>query len=45
MEVTIFRRAEQGQPEVLRQPAETLLLASLDFKLSLELLYEGVKVA
>src|SRR6266498_4489386 len=43
IEVTVFRRRNQWQPEVLRERAETLILASLEFKLALELLYEGVK--
>jgi Uma2 family endonuclease len=44
MEVTIFRRANQWQPEILRQPEQQLRLASLDFSLPLNSVYEGVKV-
>src|ERR1051325_3641947 len=44
MEVTIFRRANEWQPEILRQPEEQLRLASLDFSLPLRSVYEGVKL-
>ena len=44
MEVTIFRRANNWQPEILRQPEQQLRLASLDFSLPLSTVYEGVKV-
>lgn len=44
MEVTLFRRANHWQPEVLRQPEQPLRLASLDFSLPLSAVYEGVKV-
>ena len=44
MEITVFRRAGQWQPEILRQPEQTLRLASLDFSLPLSAVYEGVKV-
>ncbi len=44
MEVTIFRRANQWQPEILRQPEQPLRLASLEFSLQLNTVYERVKV-
>ena len=43
MEVTLFRRANQWQPEILRQPEQQLRLASLEFSLPLSTVYEGVK--
>ena len=42
-EVTIFRRSGHWQPEVLSKPGEALELASLEFKLPLHLIYEGVR--
>lgn len=44
MEVTIYRRANNWQPEILRQPEQSLRLASLDFSLLLNTVYEDVKV-
>jgi len=44
MEVTLYRRAAGWQPEILRQPGQTLRLPSLDFSLPLTAVYEGVKV-
>ena len=44
MEVTIFRRANEWKPEVLRLPEQEAHLSSLDFKLPLRDVYEGVKV-
>lgn len=44
MEVTIFRRADHWQPEVLRKPEQTLRLGSIEFSLPLSAVYEGVKV-
>lgn len=44
MEVTVFRRAAQWQPEVLRQPDQDLRLTSLEFRIPLRDVYEGVKV-
>jgi Uma2 family endonuclease len=44
MEVTLFRRSADWQPEVLRQPQEHLRLASIEFGLPLRLVYEGVQV-
>ena len=43
-EVTVFRRANKWQPEILCQPEEQLQLASLQFTLPLEAVYEGVKL-
>ena len=43
MEVTLFRRANKWQPEILSQPAENLRLPSLEFSQPLELVYEGVR--
>lgn len=42
-EVTVFRRAKGWQPEVLRDEADTLRLASLGFTQPLRDIYEGVK--
>jgi Uma2 family endonuclease len=44
MEVTLFRRATNWQPELLRQAEQSLHLASIEFGLPLRALYEGVKV-
>lgn len=44
MEVTIFRRAQEWQPEILRQPEDCLRLPCLDFSLPLSSVYEGVKL-
>ena len=44
MEVTVFRRTNNWQPEILRLPDQPLCLASLEFSLPLSLIYEGVKV-
>jgi len=41
MEVTIFRRAGQWEPEVLRRPDQEARLASLNFSLPLRDIYEG----
>lgn len=43
MEVTAFRRATHWEPEILRQPEETLRLGSIEFSLPLGAVYEGVK--
>ncbi|MCL4789689.1 MAG: Uma2 family endonuclease [Verrucomicrobia bacterium] len=43
-EVTVFRRADKWQPEILRSPEEQLRVTSLGFAVSLDLIYEGVKV-
>ena len=44
MEVTVFRREFQWQPEVSLQPDQALRLESLDFSPPLEIVYEGVKI-
>ena len=44
MEVTVFRRANQCQPEIIREASDTLQLHSLEFSLLLSAVYEGVKV-
>lgn len=44
MEATVFRRANNWQPEVLRQADQSLRMASLEFTLPLRDVYEGVKV-
>lgn len=44
MEVTVFRRAKNWHPEVLRQPDQLFCLASLEFSLPLRDVYEGVKL-
>ena len=43
-EVTLFRRNRRWQPEILARPEQSLQLASLDFTVLLEMIYEGVKV-
>lgn len=44
MEVTVFRRADQWQPQVLHTPTQSLRLASIDFELPLAAVYEGIKL-
>ena len=44
MEVTVFRRANKWQPEMVQQPDELLRVNSLAFTLPLNLVYEGVKL-
>jgi len=44
LEVTVHRRANKWQPEVLRQAEQKLQLASLDFHLPLAAVYEGIKL-
>jgi len=44
MEVTVFRRGDNWQPEVLQRLDQNLRLASLDFSLPLKAVYEGLKV-
>lgn len=44
MEVSVFRRANKWQPEILQQPEAMLKLNSLAFTLPLNLVYEGVKL-
>lgn len=43
-EVTVYRRANRWQPEVLNKLDQRLQLASLDFVMPLSGVYEGVKV-
>ena len=43
LEVTVFRRANKWQPEIVQKPEEQLRLNSLAFTLPLDLVYEGVK--
>jgi Uma2 family endonuclease len=43
MEVTIFRRSNEWKPEVHRLPEQELHLPSLDFKIQLKAIYEGVE--
>lgn len=42
MEVTVFRRSNQWQPEILREPSEGLLLPHLEFQVPLSAIYEGL---
>jgi Uma2 family endonuclease len=42
MEVTIFRRSQAWKPEVHRVPGQELHLASLNFKIPIQAIYEGV---
>lgn len=42
IEVTIFRRSQQWKPEVHRLPAQDLHLPSLNVKIQLQAIYEGV---
>jgi Uma2 family endonuclease len=42
MEVTLFRRASQWQPELLKMAAQSLPLPSIDFSIPLASIYEGV---
>ncbi len=44
MEVTVFRRANKWQPEMVQKPDELLRVNSLTFTLPLNLVYEGVKL-
>ena len=43
MEVTLFRRANQWQPEILKATTQSLPLASIDFSVALPAIYEGVQ--
>ena len=43
MEVTLFRRANQWQPEILKTATQSLPLASIDFSIALPAIYEGVQ--
>lgn len=44
LEVTVFRRANKWQPEIVRRPDDLLRLAPLDFTLPLNAVYEGVEL-
>jgi len=44
MEVTIFRRSNQWQPELLKEPQQIVALSSPKFTVSLKEIYEGVQV-
>ena len=44
MSVTVFRRANKWQPEIVQLPDESLAIPSLSFSLPLNLVYEGVRV-
>ncbi len=44
MEVTVFRRANKWQPEVVRRADESLSLNSLEFSMPLPAIYEGVEL-
>ena len=43
MEVTLFRRANRWQPEILKTATQSLPLASIDFSVALPAIYEGVQ--
>ena len=43
MEVTIFRRSTGWKPDIHRLPEQELQLASLDYKIQLKAIYEGVE--
>ena len=42
--MTVFRRANKWQPEIIQKPDELLQVNSLAFTLPLNLVYEGVKL-
>jgi Uma2 family endonuclease len=44
-EVTLFRRANQWRPEIVRQASDSLNLSSLEFSLALVDLYDGVNLS
>lgn len=44
MEVTVFRRSSQWQPELAAKPDQSLRLSSIEFAMPLGAVYEGVKV-
>jgi Uma2 family endonuclease len=44
MEVAVSRRANQWQPEIVRQAEAVLSLPSLGFRMPLSGVYEGLKV-
>jgi len=43
MQVTVFRRSKQWQPEVITQPEQSLSLVSLGFEIPLSAVYDGVQ--
>lgn len=43
-EVTVFRRANKWQPQIMQRPEDLLRVNSLTFTLPLNLVYEGVKL-
>lgn len=45
MEITLFRRANRWQPEILQGPTASLPLPSIEFSISLTSIYEGIKAA
>ena len=45
MEVTLYRRANQWHPEILKTATQSLPLASIDFSIPLASIYEGVNFA
>jgi Uma2 family endonuclease len=45
MEVTLFRRSTQWQPEIIREAAQALELRSVEFSIPLNSIYEGVRTA
>jgi len=44
LEVTVFRRTNKWQPEIMQKPDELLRVNSLTLTLPLNLVYEGVKL-
>jgi Uma2 family endonuclease len=42
MEATVFRRANQWRPEIIRDSEQTLRIPSLEFAVKLSAIYEGV---
>ena len=42
MEVTVFRKSADWQPEILRAPTDLLQLPHLDFEVALSAIYEGL---
>lgn len=42
MEVTVFRKSNQWQPEILREPSDVLHLPHLEFQVPLSAIYEGL---
>jgi len=44
VEVTVFRRSQQWQGEILKKRSQELRFESLKFAMPLNLIYEGVKL-